>query len=254
MSAKGYKEVVLVGIDLSSYGKDIGCHLVDAVTMACTTEGIERVRLGSLEPLMLTDQNLSILAGLPNFCPQFHLSLQSGCDATLKRMNRHYDTAFYRDLVQRIRSRFDNPSITTDLMVGFPGETQEEFEQSLDFAREIGFAKVHVFAYSIRPGTRAAKMPDQLTRQQKEQRSHQMAQVTEESRKSFLQSQVGMVESVLFETEKLDGMQHGYTKNYTPVCVQSDRELCGSIHSVRITGAKDDYCIGQLLTEQEQAE
>lgn len=139
-------------------------------------------------------------------------------------------------------------------MVGFPGETQEEFEQSLDFAREIGFAKVHVFAYSIRPGTRAAKMPDQLTRQQKEQRSHQMAQVTEESRKRFLQSQVGMVESVLFETEKLDGMQHGYTKNYTPVCVQSDRELCGSIHSVRITGAKDDYCIGQLLTEQEQAE
>ena len=189
LSAKGYKEVVLVGIDLSSYGKDIGCHLVDAVTMACTTEGIERVRLGSLEPLMLTDQNLSIPAGLPNFCPQFHLSLQSGCDATLKRMNRHYDTAFYRDLVQRIRSRFDNPSITTDLMVGFPGETQEEFEQSLDFAREIGFAKVHVFAYSIRPGTRAAKMPDQLTRQQKEQRSHQMAQVTEESRKSFLQSQ-----------------------------------------------------------------
>ena len=254
LSAKGYKEVVLVGIDLSSFGKDIGCHLVDAVTMACTTEGIERVRLGSLEPLMLTDQNLSILAGLPNFCPQFHLSLQSGCDATLKRMNRHYDTAFYRDLVQRIRSRFDNPSITTDLMVGFPGETQEEFEQSLDFAREIGFAKVHVFAYSIRPGTRAAKMPDQLTRQQKEQRSHQMAQVTEESRKSFLQSQVGMVESVLFETENLDGMQQGYTKNYTPVCVQSDRELCGSIHSVCITGAKDDYCIGQLLTEQEQAE
>lgn len=254
LSAKGYKEVVLVGIDLSSYGKDIGCHLVDAVTMACTTEGIERVRLGSLEPLMLTDKNLSILAGLPNFCPQFHLSLQSGCDATLKRMNRHYDTAFYRELVQRIRSQFDNPSITTDLMVGFPGETQEEFEQSLDFAREIGFAKVHVFAYSIRPGTRAAKMPDQLTRQQKEQRSHQMAQVTEESRKSFLQSQVGMVESVLFETEKLDGMQHGYTKNYTPVCVQSDRELCGSIHSVRITRAMDDYCIGQLLTEQEQAE
>ncbi len=152
LSLKGYREVVLVGIDLSSYGKDLGCHLVDAVQLACDIPGIERVRLGSLEPLMLTDRNLSILAALPKFCPQFHLSLQSGCDATLKRMNRHYDTAFYRELVARIRRQFDNPSITTDIMVGFPGETEEEFEQSLAFAREIGFAKVHVFAYSVRPG------------------------------------------------------------------------------------------------------
>lgn len=131
LSLKGYREVVLVGIDLSSYGKDLGCHLVDAVQLACDIPGIERVRLGSLEPLMLTDRNLSILAALPKFCPQFHLSLQSGCDATLKRMNRHYDTAFYRELVARIRRQFDNPSITTDIMVGFPGETEEEFEQSL---------------------------------------------------------------------------------------------------------------------------
>ena len=130
LSLQGYREVVLVGIDLSSYGKDLGCHLVDAVQLACDIPGIERVRLGSLEPLMLTDRNLSILAALPKFCPQFHLSLQSGCDATLKRMNRHYDTAFYRELVARIRRQFDNPSITTDIMVGFPGETEEEFEQS----------------------------------------------------------------------------------------------------------------------------
>lgn len=245
LSAKGYKEVVLVGIDLSSYGKDIGCHLVDAVTLACTTEGIERVRLGSLEPLMLTDKNLEILAGLPGFCPQFHLSLQSGCDATLKRMNRHYDTAFYRELVARIRSKFENPTITTDIVVGFPGETEEEFEQSLAFAKEIGFAKVHVFAYSVRPGTRAAKMPDQLTNRQKEERSHRMAAVTEQSRKEFLRSQVGMTESVLFETERIDGMQHGYTPNYTPVCVRSQRELCGEIHRVKITEATDDYCIGE---------
>ena len=246
LSAKGYREVVLVGIDLSSYGKDIGCHLVDAVTLACTTEGIERVRLGSLEPLMLTDHNLEILAGLPKFCPQFHLSLQSGCDATLKRMNRHYDTAFYRELVHRIRQKFENPSITTDIMVGFPGETQEEFQESLAFAEEIGFGKVHVFAYSIRPGTRAAKMPDQLTNKEKEERSHQMAAVTERTRKEFLKQQVGCVESVLFETERLDGMQHGYTKNYTPVCVDSTRELCGQIHTVRITRAEDDYCFGVL--------
>lgn len=247
LSAKGYKEVVLVGIDLSSYGKDIGCHLVDAVTLVCTTEGIERVRLGSLEPLMLTDQNLEILASLPKFCPQFHLSLQSGCDATLKRMNRHYDTAFYRDLSARIRQKFENPSITTDIMVGFPGETQEEFEQSLAFAKEIGFGKAHVFAYSVRPGTRAAKMPDQLTNHQKEERSRQMVQVTDQSRREFLQSQVGLQESVLFETERIDGMQHGYTKNYTPVCVKVQQELCGQIHDVKITGATDDYCVGEII-------
>ena len=121
---------------------------VDAVTLACTTEGIERVRLGSLEPLMLTDKNLEILASLPKFCPQFHLSLQSGCDATLKRMNRHYDTAFYRDLVARIRTKFDNPSITTDIMVGFPGETEEEFAESLAFAK----ARDSANSSSVSPG------------------------------------------------------------------------------------------------------
>lgn len=247
LSLKGYREVVLVGIDLSSYGKDLGCHLVDAVQLACGIPGIERVRLGSLEPLMLTDRNLSILAALPKFCPQFHLSLQSGCDATLKRMNRHYDTAFYRELVARIRRQFDNPSITTDIMVGFPGETEEEFEQSLAFAREIGFAKVHVFAYSVRPGTRAARMPDQLTRQQKEQRSRRMAAVTEQSRRQFLQGQVGLEEEVLIETETLNGMQHGYTKNYTPVCVRAQEDLSGRICRVRVVEAEGDYCIGTIL-------
>ena len=247
LSLQGYREVVLVGIDLSSYGKDLGCHLVDAVQLACGIPGIERVRLGSLEPLMLTDRNLSILAALPKFCPQFHLSLQSGCDATLKRMNRHYDTAFYRELVARIRRQFDNPSITTDIMVGFPGETEEEFEQSLAFAREIGFAKVHVFAYSVRPGTRAARMPDQLTHQQKEQRSRQMTAVTEESRRQFLQGQVGLEEEVLIETETLNGMQHGYTKNYTPVCVRAQEDLSGRICRVRVVEAEGDYCIGTIL-------
>ena len=162
-------------------------------------------------------------------------------------MNRHYDTAFYRDLVARIRTKFDNPSITTDIMVGFPGETEEEFAESLAFAKEIGFGKVHVFAYSIRPGTRAAKMPNQLTNHQKEQRSHKMAEVTEQSRQEFLQSQVGKIESVLFETQQADGMQHGYTKNYTPVCVKSDRELCGEIHDVRITGVQGDLCTAELI-------
>ena len=256
LAAEGYREIVINGIEISSWGwewKDGSC-LRQLLAALCAAVPAVRIRLGSLEPRTIDEDFCKTLCVYPNLCPQFHLSLQSGSDTVLQRMHRRYDTARYLESVRLLRQYFPGCAVTTDLIVGFPGETQEEFEQSLDFAREIGFAKVHVFAYSIRPGTRAAKMPDQLTRQQKEQRSHQMAQVTEESRKRFLQSQVGMVESVLFETEKLDGMQHGYTKNYTPVCVQSDRELCGSIHSVRITGAKDDYCIGQLLTEQEQAE
>lgn len=246
LAAKGFREVVLVGIDLSSYGKDLGLHLMDAITLACTTDGIERVRLGSLEPLMFTEENLRQLAGLEHFCPQFHLSLQSGCDATLRRMNRHYDTAFYRELVRRLREGFPNPAITTDIMVGFPGETEEEFEASLAFAREIGFAKAHVFAYSVRPGTRAAKMPDQVSPQEKEHRSHLMAQAVAETRAEFLRQQVGLVESVLFETDMVDGSYTGYTQNYTPVQVASSEDLRGQVRWVRITQAEADFCRGEV--------
>ncbi|MEG2295931.1 MAG: MiaB/RimO family radical SAM methylthiotransferase, partial [Oscillospiraceae bacterium] len=146
LAESGYKEVVLVGINLSSYGKEIGARLVDAVELACSIDGIERVRLGSLEPELLTDEDMDRLVNLQKFCPQFHLSLQSGEDETLKRMKRHYNTASYRQIVCKIRDKFKNPSITTDIMVGFPGESQVEFEKSLAFAKEIAFAKVHVFA------------------------------------------------------------------------------------------------------------
>ena len=249
LAKKGYQEVVLTGIHLSSYGLDFkdGTDLLALIRRIHQVDGIKRIRFGSLEPRIITDEFAKALSELPKVCPHFHLSLQSGCDDVLKRMNRHYDTAFYRDLVARIRTKFDNPSITTDIMVGFPGETEEEFAESLAFAKEIGFGKVHVFAYSIRPGTRAAKMPNQLTNHQKEQRSHKMAEVTEQSRQEFLQSQVGKIESVLFETQQADGMQHGYTKNYTPVCVKSDRELCGEIHDVRITGVQGDLCTAELV-------
>ena len=250
LAAQGYKEMVLTGIHLSSYGVDFPGGrpgLMDLIAMVHEIDGVERIRLGSLEPRIITEESAGFMAGLKKLCPHFHLSLQSGCDETLKRMNRHYDTAFYRELVARIRRQFDNPSITTDIMVGFPGETEEEFEQSLAFAREIGFAKVHVFAYSVRPGTRAARMPDQLTRQQKEQRSRRMAAVTEQSRRQFLQGQVGLEEEVLIETETLNGMQHGYTKNYTPVCVRAQEDLSGRICRVRVVEAEGDYCIGTIL-------
>lgn len=243
----GYREMVLVGINLSSYGKECGLRLIDAVELVCGIEGVERVRLGSLEPELLLDEDIQRMKALPQFCPQFHLSLQSGCDATLRRMNRHYDTAFYYDLVCRLRQAFPDCSITTDIMVGFAGETEEEFQQSLAFAKKVGFAKAHVFAYSIRQGTQAAKLPGQLDRKTKEERSRQMIQVTEETRAEFLKSQVGKVYEVLFEHTQTEEGTQGHTKNYIPVFVKSQTPISTQIHPVRITAAREDYCIGEIV-------
>ncbi len=246
LAAAGYKEVVLVGINLSAYGKDFGGHLTDAIALACTTDGIERVRLGSIEPEMITDKDLEEMARYPRLCPQFHLALQSGCDATLKRMNRKYDTAEYRRMVGRIRDLFENPSITTDIMVGFPGETEEEFASTLRFVEEIGLAKAHVFSYSIREGTAAARMPGQVDPQVKEERSARLIAATGKTRQEFLQNQVGTVQEVLFETQT-GGLTHGYSKNYTPVFVKTDEDVTGAILRVEITGAEADHCIGRIL-------
>ena len=247
LAAQGYQEVVLVGINLPCYGKDLGLRLIDAVEAACQVEGIRRIRLGSLEPELLTAEDLKRLAAQPKFCPQFHLSLQSGCDRTLKAMNRHYDSAEYRRIVQDIRKAFENPSITTDIMVGFPGETEEDFRQSADFAKEIGLAKAHVFAYSVRPGTRAASMPDQVSQREKEQRSSRLIEVTNATRQAFLQAQVGREEEVLFETTQTPYGIEGYTPNYTPVCVESHEDIRGQIRRVRITAALNDLCLGELV-------
>lgn len=247
LAAQGYQEVVLVGINLPCYGKDLGLRLIDAVEAACQVEGIRRIRLGSLEPELLTAEDLKRLAAQPKFCPQFHLSLQSGCDRTLKAMNRHYDSAEYRRIVQDIRKAFENPSITTDIMVGFPGETEEDFRQSADFVREIGLAKAHVFAYSVRPGTRAASMPDQVSQREKEQRSSRLIEVTNATRQAFLQAQVGREEEVLFETTQTPYGIEGYTPNYTPVCVESHEDIRGQIRRVRITAALNDLCLGELV-------
>ena len=248
LAAAGYKEVVFSGINLPSYGQDTGTNLIELIEHSAQVKGIERIRLGSLEPDLLSDEDIARMARTEKLCPQFHLSLQSGCTATLRRMRRVYTAEEYAAVVRKLRAAYNGAcSFTTDVIVGFPGETEEEFEQSLAFAREIGFAKVHVFAYSVRPGTRAARMPDQLTRQQKEQRSRQMAAVTEQSRRQFLQGQVGLEEEVLIETETLNGMQHGYTKNYTPVCVRAQEDLSGKICRVRVVEAEGDYCIGTIL-------
>lgn len=241
-----YREVVLVGINLSAYGQDEGLNLADAVECVCAQDGIERVRLGSVEPEQMDEPMIKRLAAQPKFCPQFHLSLQSGCDNTLKAMNRHYDTAEYSKIVSNIRKTFDNSTITTDVMVGFAGETEEDFKASMDFVKQTGFAKVHVFPYSRRKGTVADKAPNQIAPNIKEQRAKEMGELVAKSRAEFLKTQVGMTESVLIERLR-HGYLEGYTKNYTPVHIISDDEnLCGQIVNVKITSAEDDFCVGTI--------
>ncbi len=246
LASKGFREIVLVGINLSAYGKGENFDLCDAVSTVAAVDGIERVRLGSLEPDHISDEMLKRFKSEEKFCPQFHLSLQSGSDATLKRMNRHYDSAFYRDLVERIRAMFPNAAITTDIMVGFAGETEEEFSESLAFAREIGFAKAHIFSYSRRKGTVADKFQDQVQNAVKAKRSQIMASACKESEMHFLESQVGSCFPVLFETEE-NGYCFGYTKNYTRVKVPAHKDVCGKIIDVILTGCENDYCIGEII-------
>lgn len=247
LAENGFKEIVLVGINLSAYGQEWELNVYDAVRVVCQTDGIERVRLGSIEPERMTGDILSALAKEEKFCPHFHLSLQAGCDATLKRMHRHYDTAEYARIVADIRRLFDNPSITTDVMVGFVGESEEDFNTSVSFTDAIGFAKTHVFPYSRRKGTAADKMDGHIDEHLKHERANIMIAHTLEQQRRFMQSQIGLTEPVLFETRSKDGMMEGYTKNYTKVRVKDDRNLSGEIYDVKLTEAYDDYCIGVLV-------
>ncbi len=241
----GFVEVVLTGINLSSYGRAEGLDLCDAVETVCSVDGIKRVRLGSLEPDHISDTMLQRFKNQEKFCPQFHLSLQSGCDRTLKRMNRHYDTAFYTDLINRIRAMFPDASVTTDIMVGFAGETEEEFEESLSYLKSIGFAKSHVFAYSRRKGTVAYGLPNQVTRAEKTRRSRLMLDAASECEEKFLKSQIGKTVPVLFETGA-DELSKGYTPNYTPVHILGMKIEAGTVLDVTITEAFRDFCIGEI--------
>lgn len=251
LAAAGYKEIVLVGINLSFYGIEFGLRLADAVEAVCGIEGVERVRLGSLEPEIITDDDIERLAAQKKLCPQFHLSLQSGCDRTLKAMNRRYTSSDYKALVNKLRYHFKDCAITTDVMVGFPGETEDDFNDSVDFVRSIGFAKAHIFPYSCRAGTPAAEFPDQLSDEEKKNRAAVMAEAAEASQKEFLQKQVGKTFPVLFEREKIDGFPNGYTPNYTKVKIftkYSDKSLRNQIFYVKIIKLENDYCIGELLS------
>ncbi len=247
LADKGYKEIVLTGIEISSWGQDLktGQSLADLVEAVCAAAPGCRIRLGSLEPRTVTEVFCRRVSSLHNLCPHFHLSLQSGCDATLKRMNRKYDTARYYESVTLLRKYYVNPGITTDLIVGFPGETGEEFEQTLAFMRRCAFTAMHIFPYSRRPGTPADKMPDQVLNAVKEDRAHRAAQAAEELQHDYLQSWVGQCLPVLFEEEK-GVVWRGHAPNYVEVVTTSAESLHNIEASVHITGTEGSSLVGTL--------
>ena len=242
---EGYRELVFTGIEISSWGHDLknGETLIDLLEAVSAAAGDMRLRLGSLEPRTITEDFCRRASKLPNLCPHFHLSLQSGCDDTLRRMNRKYDTARFYESVTLLRAYFDRPAVTTDLICGFPGETEEEFAATLVFIEKCGFAAMHIFPYSIRPGTRAAAM-EQVSAAVKEQRAARAAQTAETMRQAYLQGCVGRVYPVLFEQEK-DGYYTGHAPNYCEVGVRAN-DLHNKVLDVKITGVSGEMLIGEL--------
>lgn len=242
---EGYLEIVVTGIEISSYGRDLqGVTLLDAVPAICEAARPARVRLGSLEPRTITPEFVEMARRQTNLCPHFHLSLQSGCDETLRRMGRRYTAEQVFEAVERLREAFPLCGITADLIVGFPRETEEEFHKTLEFIRKCRFSGMHVFPYSPRPGTRAAEMPGQLDKETKRRRARVAGQAAREMKAAFLRSLVGTEQEVLFETEE-DGISTGHAGNYAEVRVFA-RGLARSLHRVRIIEAKEDHVFGEL--------
>ncbi len=253
IAEQGFKEIVLTGIHIASYGTDLeDCTFTDIIEKIHeeTRDTQIRIRLGSLDPRVVTQDFVSRISKLERICPQFHLSLQSGSDTVLKRMNRHYTSAEYMAGVKLLRQYFVNPSITTDIIVGFPGENDDEFEETLQFAKDIAFAKIHIFPYSKREGTPAATMPDQVPHQIAVAREKVLARVEQQTRREYIASFVGKTVSVLFEEEKtFDGVKYhcGYTPEYVYVRVASEEKLDGEIRAVRIVDAGDDWAVGKFI-------
>lgn len=237
----GYQEVILSGIHIASYGVDqtgsdvSKTDLIDLIETLDEIAGLKRIRLGSMEPKFISPQRLKRLAVLESFCPHFHLSLQSGSDTVLKRMGRRYTTAEYLEIVAQIRAVFPLAAITTDIMVGFPGETAAEFQETLDFARAVGFYQIHVFKYSRRSGTKAAVFPDQIDETLKNSRSHELSELSRELELTFIKKNDGLVADVLFEATNDAAGYEGHTKNYVPVFLETDEKINGRIISVRVS-------------------
>ena len=236
LSASGFKEIVLTGINLSCYD-DNGKKLIDVIEMADNVNGIERIRLGSLDPEVVTEDFVERLGKVKKICPHFHFSLQSGCDKTLKAMNRHYTSDEYYEKCQLIRKYIDNPAFTTDVIVGFPGETEEDYISSREFVKKVKFAELHVFKYSKRDGTVAAKMPNQIDEKIKTLRSEDLIKTGEELTKEFRQAQIGQDTTVLFEEKiLLDNKEYwvGHTVDYIKIAVPEKENLEGQIRKVNV--------------------
>ena len=237
LAANGYKEVVLTGIHLSSYGVDIDDSLLSLILAVHEVDGIHRIRLGSLEPGIITEEFVRTISALPKMCPHFHLSLQSGCNATLRRMNRRYTAEEYAEKCQLLRRYFAHPALTTDVITGFPGETPEEFEESRAFVDSIDFYETHIFKYSRREGTKAAVMPDQVPEQIKAERSKVLIALSEEKQSRFEEELIGTTQEVLMEEaiEREDGIwQIGHTKEYVKIGYKTEKNLANQLINVEI--------------------
>ena len=245
--ADGHREIVLTGINLGCYGQDLGLSLFDAVK-AVSESGVPRIRLSSLEPEMITDELIEKLGKIPALCPHFHQSLQSGSDDILRTMNRKYTTAQYRHVVDKLREAFPDCAITTDIIVGFPFEGDEDFQKSVEFAKKIGFAKIHVFPYSLRKGTIAAEMP-QIQPSVRTERSRVLMNIAEALEDEFLRSRRGKEGVVLIEKPQSELYSQGFTENYTPVRIIGKQIPRHSLVRVKITGAKKGYCLGTVIEE-----
>ena len=244
LAENGYEEVVLTGIHVASYGKDLkdeDTKLLDVIKQINNIEGIKRIRTSSV------DEFVSEVSKMEKVMPHYHLSLQSGCDETLKRMNRRYTTAQYKEIVDKLRKEIPNVAITTDVIVGFPGETEEEFEKTYNFLKDIELSQMHIFKYSPRKGTKAADMENQVSPQIKHERSEKLLQLNKENFMKFASKSVGKEFEVLFEQEVGDDKYEGLTPNYLKTFVTCDEDICGKIMKVKITEVKDEYVEGILV-------
>ena len=245
LAENGFKEVVLTGIHVASYGKDRrDTSLIEILRQVHEVEGIDRIRFSSIEPNVVTEEFAQAIADMPKVCDHFHLSLQSGCDKTLKEMNRKYDTEKYRQAAATLRKYLPEVALTTDIIAGFPGETEEDFQASYDFAKEIGFAKIHAFPYSPKKGTPAAARKDQLLNAVKADRSHRLIELSDKMADDFIQAYVGREVEVLFERAIGEGVYEGHTTNYIKVKATSEKDLTNIICTVAVTKAENEELFG----------
>ncbi len=247
IASKGIKEVVITGIHVASYGKEFKQEygLIDLLEEINQIEGIERIRLGSIEPLLITEEFIARLKKLEKVCHHFHLSLQSGCDETLKRMNRRYTTEEFENIVNILRKNYKDVILTTDIIVGFPGETEEEFEKTYQFLKRIKFYKMHIFKYSQRKGTKAAVMPNQIDGNIKDVRSKRLLKLSDENEEEYNQKYIGQEIEVLFEEQK-DGEYRGHTKNYILVYCKTDKNLENKLQKVICKKCEKDHIIAEI--------